>query len=44
MKKEQEALEEKKLKEEAEKAERNFIPVINDKSRRIMERSKSKKL
>ena len=36
--------EEIKLKKEAEKAERTFQPAINDKSRRIMERSKSKKL
>ena len=33
-----------KLKEEAEKAENYPVPVINDRSRRIMERSKSKKL
>ena len=32
------------MKEEAEKAENYPIPVINDRSRRIMERSKSKKL
>ena len=36
--------EEIKLKKEAEKAERTFQPAINDRSRRIMERSKSKKL
>ena len=33
-----------RLKDEAEKAENYPVPVINEKSRRIMERSKSKKL
>ena len=36
--------EEIKLKKEAEKAERTFHPAINERSKRIMERSKSKKL
>ena len=36
--------EEIKQKDEAEKAERTFHPVINSRSKRIMERSKSKKL